>query len=119
MIPEKDVRFVQQKAFELLNKGKGIDEVKELIAQEGGDENQIQNLSTKYVADFEFLIKDTKKRNKKSAVIYLNSGIVFFSGGFLASLFSYFTTDGHIFVWLWGLMLAGIVLFIKGINLSQ
>jgi hypothetical protein len=47
MIPHKDIRFVQRKVFQLLYKSKGIDEVKNLIKNQGGDENQVHTLEEK------------------------------------------------------------------------
>ncbi len=119
MIPQKDIRFIQQKAFKLLSEGKGIEEIRKLILDEGGDEAQVQSLSRKYLEDFEFLISESRKKAKKDSSMYKISGIVIFVCGLLITAISYISTDGGGSVLLWGVMALGAILFFRGISLNK
>jgi hypothetical protein len=115
MIPQKGIRFIQKKVFQLLHEGKGIDEIKSLIESEGGDENQIHALAEKYVEDYNFLVKESSKKTKKDGSMYLVLGMVFLGGGILIALISYFSSYGTVTFFLWGVIFLGLIFTTIGI----
>ncbi len=84
--------------------GKGIDEIKNLIKNEGGDENQVHTLTEKYIEDYNSLAKESSKKAKKDGSMYLILGIVFLGGGFVLALISYFSSNGIVTIFLWGII---------------
>jgi hypothetical protein len=114
MIPDKDIRFVQQKAFKLLSEGKSIEAIKQLIADEGGDDTQIQTLASKYTADYDFLVNHEKKQAKKDAPLDLWVGGFLLFGGLLVSILSYIFLD-HVYFLLYGAIIAGGVMFVRAL----
>lgn len=119
MIPQRDIRFVQQKAFKLLSQGGSIENLRKLVLEEGGDESQADSLPQKFLADYEFILSETNKKDRKNSSAYTISGIVLFVGGVLLALISYLSTDEAGFVWPWGIMLLGAILFFRGIGLRN
>ena len=119
MIPKKDLPFVQKKAIKLLNEGKTIDEIRQLVANEGGSDEQMKLLPPKYLEDFVFLIKEVKKVNRKTASVYQTVGIVFLVSGLLLTAISYISMDGEGSVFFWSLLLIGLILIGRGIMLQS
>ncbi len=118
MIPPRDIRFVQQKAFKLLSEGQSLDALKELILTEGGDAEQVQTLSAKYEADYAFLMQETGKSTRKAASSYQLAGGVILLGGVGLTTLSYLSMDGQGAVFFWGILVIGAILVARGVSLK-
>ena len=110
MIPPKDIRFVRQKAFRLLSEGKDLDDLRQLIQAEGGDDEQVTTLPVKFMDDYTFLQQESGKQVRKTGDNYLIAGGVILGCGLLLTTISYFSMDGQGVVYFWGIVMAGILL---------
>lgn len=115
MIPQRDIRFVQQQAIQLLYEGKTIEDIKQLIADQGGNEDQIQTLSLKFLTDFDFIQQANKKENRKIGSTYQIAGGVLLLCGLVLTAISYLSLDGQGAVIFWGVLLVGGILLVRGL----
>ena len=119
MITKKDLPFVQKKAIKLLNEGKTIDDIRQLVANEGGTDEQIKLLPPKYLEDYIFLIKEVKKAHRETASVYQIAGMVFLIGGILLTAISYFSLEGKGSVFFYSLLIIGLILIGRGVMLKS
>ncbi|GAB3513907.1 hypothetical protein [Emticicia fontis] len=114
MIPERDIRFLQQRAFQIYVNGGGQKEVKNMIVEAGGNLEETEKLAEKFKDDFEFYYAETLRKEKKDAPLGLIAGAIMMFGGILIAAISYIVTE-EIVVILYGVILFGAVIFFRGL----
>lgn len=114
MIPERDIRFLQQRAFQIYISGGGQEEVKMMIIEAGGNVEETEKLAEKFKSDFAFFNTESSKKEKKDALLGLLVGAIMMFGGILMAAVSYVFADG-VFVVLYGFILAGAIVFFRAL----
>ncbi|RYU96115.1 hypothetical protein [Emticicia agri] len=65
MITKRDIRFLQQRAFQIYVNGGGQAEVKTMIAEAGGNAEEMEEFAEKFRDDFAFFQTETLRKEKK------------------------------------------------------
>jgi hypothetical protein len=114
MIPQRDIRFLQQRAFQIYMSGGGQEKVKMMIIEAGGDINEAEQYSEKFKDDFAFLNAESSRKEKKDAPLGLIVGAIMLFGGILMAAISYVFTDG-VMVIFYGFILSGAIIFFRAL----
>jgi hypothetical protein len=114
MIPERDIRILQQRAFDLYFNGKGQIEVKQMLKEAGGNEHEIESLATKFADDLKFFHQEQDRIAKKDAPIQKIVGGILLFGGLFLSLSTYIIYEKTVVIF-YGAILVGGIMFIRAI----
>ncbi len=118
MVPERDVYFLQQKAFQIYVNGGGQQHVKDMIKEAGGNEEEMELYAEKFKKDFEFFYTEKLREEKKDAPIALIVGAIMLFGSILLTAIFYVFTEGT-FVIMYLFMLAGAVIFFRALMVQN
>jgi hypothetical protein len=114
MIPKKDIRFLQRDAFSIYSSGKREEMVIKMIIEAGGNVEEAKELQEQFAKDYEFLIAERKRKEKRYTPIDLIIGSILLFGGILVSLGTYLFSD-TIYVVMYGAILTGLIIFVRAL----
>lgn len=114
MIPERDIRIFQQRAFQIYMSGGRQEEVKNMLIEAGGNAQEAEQFAEKFKNDFAFLNTENLRKEKKDAPLGLIAGAILMFGGILMAVISYVFTES-IYVILYGAILAGAIIFFRAL----
>ncbi|RFS14066.1 hypothetical protein [Emticicia sp. C21] len=114
MIPQRDVRFLQQRAFQIYVNGGGQNEVKSMLIEAGGNNQEAEEYAQKFKEDFAFFNAESVRKEKKDAPLGLIVGAIMLFGGILMAAISYVFTEGIVVI-LYGFILAGAIIFFRAL----